>query len=102
YSNNSPLYRAWWADPSTEVWHFIGKDISKFHCIYWPAMLLSAGVRLPSKIIIHGFITVSGQKISKSLGNAVDLKSLIDKFGIDVIRHYLLKEFLFVFYYVFY
>jgi len=93
YGNNSPLYRAWWADYSTEVLHFIGKDISKFHCIYWPAMLLSADVRLPSKIIIHGFITVNSQKISKSLGNSVDIKNIIDKFGIDVLRYYLLREF---------
>lgn len=93
YAINSPLYRAWWDDPSTQIWHFIGKDITKFHCIYWPAMLLSAGVRLPTKIIIHGFITVEGQKMSKSIGNIIDPVELANQFGVETIRYYLLKEF---------
>jgi len=93
YFNNSPLYRAWWEDPTTEIWHFIGKNISKFHCIYWPAMLLSAGLRLPTKIIIHGFITIEGEKIAKSLGNSIEPKEIINEFGVDATRYYLLREF---------
>ncbi|MCX8015702.1 MAG: methionine--tRNA ligase [Patescibacteria group bacterium] len=93
YAVNSPLYRAWWEDESTQIWHFIGKDITKFHCIYWPAMLLSAGVRLPNKIIIHGFITIEGQKMSKSVGNVIDPVELAKQFGVETIRYYLLKEF---------
>ncbi len=93
YVTNSPIYRAWWEDDSTEIWHFIGKDISKFHCIYWPAMLLAAGVRLPKKIVIHGFITVEGAKMSKTLGNFVNPFDLVNQFGTDAVRYYFLKEF---------
>jgi len=93
YAKNSPLCRAWWEDEATEVWHFIGKNISKFHCIYWPAMLLSAKLRLPSKIIIHGFITIEGEKISKSLGNVIDPFELRKEFDADVLRYYMLREF---------
>ena len=93
YGSNSPLYRAWWEDPATEIWHFLGKDIAKFHCIYWPAMLLAAGVRLPNKIAIHGFITLEGDKMSKSKGNVIDPLEIIKEFGVDPLRYYLLREF---------
>lgn len=93
YAKNSPIYRAWWEDESTEVWHFIGKNISKFHCIYWPAMLMSAKVRLPSKVIIHGFITSEGEKMSKSLGNVLNPFDLAQEYGADVLRYYILREF---------
>jgi len=93
YATNSPIYRAWWEDNSTEIWHFIGKDISKFHCIYWPAMLLAASVRLPNKIVIHGFITVDGAKMSKTLGNFIDPFDLVNQFGVDAVRYYFLREF---------
>lgn len=92
YANNSPLYRAWWEDETTEVWHFLGKDITKFHTLYWPAMLKSAGLRLPTKTIIHSFFTVEGEKISKSLDNAVDPFELAKELGADVIRYYSLRE----------
>jgi methionyl-tRNA synthetase len=72
--------------------HCIGKDIVKFHAIYWPAMLLSAGLELPKSIFIHGFINVAGQKMSKSLGNVVDPFELIDKHGADAVRYFLLRE----------
>ncbi len=93
YAKNSPLFRAWWEDESTEIWHFIGKDISKFHCIYWPAMLMAAKLRLPSKIIIHGFITSEGEKMSKSLGNGLNPFELAKEYGPDVLRYYMLREF---------
>jgi len=93
YAKNSPMFRAWWEDESTEIRHFIGKDITKFHCLYWPAMLLSAKLRLPSKIIIHGFITIEGEKISKSLGNVIDPFELRKEFEADVLRYYMLREF---------
>ena len=93
YAKNSPIYRAWWEDESTEIWHFIGKNISKFHCIYWPAMLMSAGVRLPSKVVIHGFITVEGEKMSKSIGNVLNPFDLVKEYGSDVLRYYMLREF---------
>lgn len=93
YAKNAPMFRAWWEDESVEVRHFIGKNISKFHCLYWPAMLLSAKLRLPTKIIIHGFITVEGEKISKSLGNVLDPIDLVNEYGVDVLRYYMLREF---------
>ncbi|HEY9786141.1 MAG TPA: methionine--tRNA ligase [Candidatus Obscuribacterales bacterium] len=69
--------------------HLIGKDIIKFHAIYWPAMLMAAGLPLPEKIYAHGFITVEGQKISKTLGNVIDPNVLVDEFGADAVRFFL-------------
>ncbi len=80
----------------TDFWpaniHIVGKDIIKFHCIIWPAMLLSAGIELPEKVFAHGFFTIDGEKISKSLGNAIDPVELIEKYGNDALRYYLLRE----------
>lgn len=72
--------------------HLVGKDIIKFHCALWPAMLLSAGLPLPKKVFAHGFFTIDGQKISKSLGNAIDPVELAQKYGTDALRYYLLRE----------
>ncbi len=72
--------------------HFIGKDILRFHAVYWPAFLLSAGVPLPRQVYSHGWWTVEGQKMSKSLGNAVDPHWLIEEYGVDAIRYFLLRE----------
>ena len=73
--------------------HCIGKGILRFHAIYWPAMLLSAGLPLPKKIFVHGYLTIEGQKISKSLGNVVDPFELVRKYGADPVRYYFLREF---------
>ena len=72
--------------------HVIGMDITRFHCLYWPAMLMSAGLPLPKQIAAHGFITLEGDKISKSTGNIVHPIQLVDEFGIDAIRYYLLRN----------
>ncbi|MBI3337638.1 MAG: methionine--tRNA ligase [Candidatus Staskawiczbacteria bacterium] len=72
--------------------HCIGKDIIKFHALYWPAMLLSADLDLPKSIFVHGFINVAGQKMSKSFGNIVDPFELVKKYGTDAVRYYLLRE----------
>ena len=72
--------------------HFIGKDILRFHAVYWPAFLLSAGVPLPGQVFSHGWWTVEGRKMSKSLGNAVDPHWLIEEYGADAIRYFLLRE----------
>lgn len=69
--------------------HLIGKDITKFHSIYWPAMLMGCGMPLPEKIFAHGFITVEGQKISKSLGNVIDPIALAEQYGADAVRFFL-------------
>lgn len=72
--------------------HVIGKDIVRFHALYWPAMLLSAKLPLPKNIYVHGFINVEGQKMSKSIGNVVSPFNLINDYGIDPVRYYFLRE----------
>ena len=72
--------------------HIIGKDILRFHAAIWPGMLLSAGLPLPEKILVHGFITVNGQKMSKTLGNVADPFGLAEKYGAEAVRYYLLRE----------
>lgn len=72
--------------------HVIGKGIIRFHAVYWPAMLASAGLPLPTDEFVHGYITVEGEKISKTLGNVVDPFELVEKFGVEAVRFYLLRE----------
>lgn len=72
--------------------HMIGKDIIRFHCVYWPAFLMSAGLALPERVFAHGFINVKGEKMSKSVGNVVDPLALVDEFGVDQVRFFLLRE----------
>ncbi len=81
-------YNKWWP---ADV-HVIGKGINRFHSIYWPAFLLSAGLKLPKAIFVHGYFTVNGQKMSKTLGNVIDPAELIKKYGADPLRYYLLRE----------
>lgn len=73
--------------------HLMAKDIIKFHAIFWPAMLLAAGLPVPKVVYAHGFFTVDGMKMSKSLGNTIDPDSLIDEFGSDAVRYLLLSQF---------
>lgn len=86
------------AGPTREAWeafdrvsHVVGKGVSRFHAVYWPAMLLSAGWRLPDEILVHNYVTVEGQKIGKSLGNAVSPFDVIARHGVDPFRYYLLR-----------
>lgn len=72
--------------------HLVGKDILRFHALIWPAILLSAGLELPKSIYVHGFITVDGQKMSKTVGNIIDPFELIKKYGTDIVRYFLLRE----------
>lgn len=81
-------YQEWWP-PDV---HVVGKDIIRFHCTIWPAMLMSAGLKLPERVVAHGFFTIEGTKISKSLGNAIDPVDLVQKYGLDSLRYYLLRE----------
>lgn len=85
---DSKKYGKWWP---ADI-HIIGKGITRFHAVYWPAFLLSAGLKLPKKLLVHGYLTIDGQKMSKSLGNVIDPNVLIDKYGVDVLRYYLLRE----------
>ena len=75
--------------------HLIGKDITRFHTVYWPAFLMSAGIALPKQVYAHGFLLNKGQKESKSLGNVTDPAELADRYGVDVLRYFLLREFTF-------
>jgi methionyl-tRNA synthetase len=81
-------YREYW--PAS--FHVIGKDITRFHCIYWPAFLMSAGIELPESVWAHGFVTVGGGKLSKSEGVKVELGDAIERHGADAFRFYLLRE----------
>ena len=72
--------------------HIIGKDITRFHCVYWPAMLMAAGVEPPKSVWAHGFINVGGAKLSKSAGTDLDLYELIDRHGEDALRYFLVRE----------
>jgi methionyl-tRNA synthetase len=72
--------------------HIIGKDILRFHAVYWPAFLMSAGIALPKRVFAHGFLNIEGEKMSKSVGNVMSPKTLIDEFGLDQIRYFLMRE----------
>ncbi len=72
--------------------HLIGKDILRFHAVYWPAMLMSAELPLPGRVFGHGFLTKDGQKMGKSLGNTLDPVALVNRYGADAVRYYFLKE----------
>ena len=84
------------SQPSTSLWpadiHVIGKDIVKFHAVYWPIMLKAAGIPLPKQILAHGWWQKEGAKISKSTGNIVDPIAVIDEWGLDAFRFYVLRE----------
>ena len=72
--------------------HIIGKDILKFHAVFWPALLLAAGYELPRHVVIHGYLLMEGQKMSKSLGNVLDPLEVIEKFGSDALRYYCFRD----------
>lgn len=80
----------WWNDAT--VTHVIGKDIARFHALIWPLMLKASGVRTPDELLIHGFLTSEGKKMSKSLGNVVVPQEVIDRYGVDALRFYLAHE----------
>jgi len=86
----------WNEDLFVKYWpanlHLVGKEITKFHCALWPAMLMSAGLPLPEHVFAHGFFTIDGQKISKSLGNAIDPLEIAKKYGLDPFRYFLVRE----------
>lgn len=81
-------YNQWWP---ADI-HVIGKGIIRFHAVYWPAFLLSAGLSIPKKIVVHGYYTVDGQKMSKTLGNVYDPVPLLEKYGADPLRYYCLAK----------
>ncbi|MDB5370719.1 MAG: methionine--tRNA ligase [Roseomonas sp.] len=84
---NTALWPFWPADV-----HFVGKDILRFHAIYWPAFLMAAGLPVPHRVFAHGWWTNEGQKISKSVGNVIDPLQLVEQYGLDAVRFFLLRE----------
>lgn len=91
YGGEEKRFQEYWLGGGRKI-HCLGKGVARFHAVYWPAMLLSAGLPLPDIEFVHGYLTIGGQKISKSLGNAVDPFALIDKYGAETLRYFLLKE----------
>jgi methionyl-tRNA synthetase len=74
-----------------EVHHLLAKDILKFHCVIWPALLMGAGVRVPKQLFVHGYLLMDDRKMSKSVGNVIDPLELIDVYGVDAVRYYLFR-----------
>jgi methionyl-tRNA synthetase len=90
-SESRELFDTFWP-PSGRVVHLVGKDILRFHAIYWPAFLMSAGLEPPTQVWAHGWLTVDGQKMSKSLGNFIPPGPIADAVGADVLRYYLMRD----------
>jgi methionyl-tRNA synthetase len=88
YPEDTELWKRYWP---ADV-HLIGKDVVRFHAVYWPAFLMSAGIELPRQVYGHGFLLTRGQKMSKSIGNVVDPFVLADRFGVDQLRYFLMRE----------
>ena len=88
YPDDTQLWRRYWPADL----HLIGKDVVRFHAVYWPAFLMSAGIALPKQVYGHGFLLTRGEKMSKSVGNVVDPMVLAERFGVDALRYFLLRE----------
>ncbi len=88
YPNTEGDYAKYWPN----AMHMVGKDIIRFHCVYWPAFLMAANLQPPKRVFAHGWWTVEGEKMSKSLGNAIDPHMLIEKYGLDQMRYFLMRE----------
>ena len=88
YPDETDLWQRYWP---ADV-HLIGKDVVRFHAIYWPAFLMSAGIQLPKTVYGHGFLLTRGEKMSKSVGNVVDPLALAESFGVDALRYFLMRE----------
>ncbi len=91
FYKNKKNFKKWWEQGY--VLHILGKDILKFHAVYWSAILEALKVKTPDEELIHGFFTVNGQKMSKTLGNVIDPNDLIKKYGKDAVRYLLLSQF---------
>jgi methionyl-tRNA synthetase len=91
YAAGGENLRRWWTGASRRI-HLLGKGVLRFHAVYWPAMLLSAGEAVPTDVVVHGYLTENGRKISKSSGATVDPYDLVAKYGTDAVRWWLLRE----------
>jgi methionyl-tRNA synthetase len=88
YGSDEQTFRKWWP---ADV-HIIGKDITRFHCILWPAVLLAAGLPVPRMVFAHGFVSVEGEKMSKTRGTMIEPAEVLEKYSADVLRYYLMRE----------
>ena len=88
---SAPDLATWWTGSDRRI-HVLGKGVLRFHAVYWPAMLLSAGLALPTDLLVHDYLTINGQKISKSSGTAVDPIAIADRYGVDAVRWWLLRD----------
>jgi methionyl-tRNA synthetase len=91
FATGGARYERFWQAAAERV-HIVGKGIVRFHAIYWPAILLSAGLPPPTKVLVHGYVTAGGRKIGKSLGNAVDPAAVRERYGAAALRYYLLRH----------
>lgn len=91
-SENPSLYEKFWRDPESEIVHIVGSDITRFHVIYWPIFLMALGLRLPDRVYAHGLLMMKDSKMSKSKGNVIDPVPLVEKYGVDTVRYYLVRE----------
>ena len=87
-ADHGESFDAWWQNPEAELYHFIGKDIVRFHCLFWPAMLHTANYKTPSQIFVHGFLTVNGEKMSKSKGTFIKARTYLDHLRPQDLRFY--------------
>lgn len=88
----STSYQDYWVHASHSPIHIVGKDIIRFHAVYWPALLMAAGLPLPKKIVAHGWWTIEGEKMSKSIGNVISPQELVQAYGLDQTRYFLMRE----------
>ena len=91
FGDDDPDFATWWAGSERRI-HLAGKGVIRFHAVYWPAMLLSAGLPLPTEILVHDYLTIDGRKISKSSGATADPAQLVEQVGTDAVRWWLLRE----------
>lgn len=91
YGTSGSEWGAYWGEGVRRV-HVLGKGVARFHGIYWPAFLHSAGLPAPTQLFVHGYVTVDGKKIGKSLGNVIDPLQLVERFGTDTLRYFLLRH----------
>jgi methionyl-tRNA synthetase len=91
YADEGALYRKYW-EGASERFHLVGKEIIRFHCLYWPAMLKAASLPVPTRVFAHGHLTKNGKKLSKTTGNVIDPEALVTQYGPDPVRYFLLRE----------
>jgi len=91
YGDDKPEFKTFWVD-ADERFHLMGKEIIRFHCLYWPAILHAARLPVPDRVFAHGWLTKDGAKISKTTGNVIDTDALIRQYGVDPVRYFFLRE----------